>query len=871
MRSIRGLSLVVVVAMGATLATSSRAGSVGPRNGFPAPAETVLRLARSKNGLTFTDAGAVFARRASAPDLVPISGGGLLAVFDYAAGADDDGSEVMALSASNDQGRSWSPGRPLEIRDSTGKPVHGRHGDLVRMSDGRLRLFFSVSPQRSGTTRNGKANGATVVRSALTHDGLQYRLDPRAGTRLGGRGDLHPTVGRVGSSVHLYLDGADRRKSGGDSRPNHVQHAVSDSGHRFDRQTPIRIPDADFIGSLVPRREGVRAYVSGRDGVRSLVSDDGENWRPEPGLRIADGWDPAVVRLEDGSFLMLYCAPLKEKSSASSALVTVELGQPHSRGATVTSSGDGAATGANATPGERGDAGDAGAATETLAEDGTAPGETATGGQAPEGETASGGAESASLPEDEVYADSKVWDEADHDWVSRDEFGFAPPPDFARNVDYIEWYRQYLLDEPIDNAYYAYAAIMPLPWPVGGGGAEWPELRDMFNDGDLVGPPGPWDPVDHPEWESSNQAMQGLLEGFREAAGLPGYATPVLTSLEDPSGRSEGPELLLGILLPPLSSHRALARATLADAWRAEDGEVSSSHMLDAWETTLGGAGHLDQGATIIEDLVSMAERGLVQENARWALQQGVFSDEGELEAALDTLREFDQDDDDNLVPYVRGEYAAMMDATQFLFSPPGSNGEPQYHSGRLDGILNEEYARQLDEKFSGLGPEDVYATIDAMDAHYRNLAELMQTGYPEVRAADIQANAETYRGTTPITEEFVPDLAGYYQRNTRSEASRRATQLAYATHLYKARHGQWPESLDDVALEYGERMRTDPFTGGSFGYRVDGDGPTIYSAGENGLDDGGVHSPRWDDEITNEAGSDDFVFWPPQVRPNLR
>jgi len=42
--------------------------------------------------------------------------------------------------------------------------------------------------------------------------------------------------------------------------------------------------------------------------------------------------------------------------------------------------------------------------------------------------------------------------------------------------------------------------------------------------------------------------------------------------------------------------------------------------------------------------------------------------------------------------------------------------------------------------------------------------------------------------------------------------------------------------------------------------------GPTIWSASENGRDDGCVHSPRWADE-KGEGESDDYVFWPPQER----
>jgi hypothetical protein len=59
--------------------------------------------------------------------------------------------------------------------------------------------------------------------------------------------------------------------------------------------------------------------------------------------------------------------------------------------------------------------------------------------------------------------------------------------------------------------------------------------------------------------------------------------------------------------------------------------------------------------------------------------------------------------------------------------------------------------------------------------------------------------------------------------------------------------------------------MRTDPFTGSDFGYRVGDSGPTIYSRSENGRDDGGVHSPTWDDGSAASEASDDFVFWPPQ------
>ncbi len=162
--------------------------------------------------------------------------------------------------------------------------------------------------------------------------------------------------------------------------------------------------------------------------------------------------------------------------------------------------------------------------------------------------------------------------------------------------------------------------------------------------------------------------------------------------------------------------------------------------------------------------------------------------------------------------------------------------------------------------------PGDVYATIDAFDEHYHNLAEMMSTGYPKVRASDIEAATDRHVHTSPVTESMMPALSRYYKLGARGEASRRATQLSYATHLYKVRHGRWPESLDELSDDAGTQMKIDPFSGGYFGYRLTEDGPTIYSASENGVDDGGVHSRRWDDSAAS-GESDDHVFWPPQPR----
>jgi len=399
---------------------------------------------------------------------------------------------------------------------------------------------------------------------------------------------------------------------------------------------------------------------------------------------------------------------------------------------------------------------------------------------------------------------------------------------------------------------------------------EWPELNDMFNS-DYDGPPGPWDPADHPDWETSYQAAQEVLELFREATTHEGYASPPDLKFDGRIGPVEDANLLLGILLPPLSSHRAMMKATLAAAWRMEGGKVSSGRMVQAWETSLRGANHIGSGATLIEDLVGIAERAMVQKTARWALKHDVFSGD-ELETALDTLREFDRDDRDP-AETLRGEHAMCMDLTQYLYMPPGANGTPQsYKPERANGMIgcspeSDYCSTEMVDRMARMEPDEVHASINAFDNHYRKLVEQFRIGYPEVRTADISAITEEHLRTTPLTEFLMPNLSRYYQLKTRSKASRRATQLAYATHLFKERNGRWPKSLDELPAEYGDRMRIDPFSGDYFGYQLTDDGPRIYSLSENARDDDGVHSPRWGDEVENDAGSDDYVFWPPQPK----
>jgi plasmid stabilization system protein ParE len=313
-----------------------------------------------------------------------------------------------------------------------------------------------------------------------------------------------------------------------------------------------------------------------------------------------------------------------------------------------------------------------------------------------------------------------------------------------------------------------------------------------------------------------------------------------------------------------------MTKATLADAWRAENGQVQPERMLDAMETSLRNANHMEQGYTLIHHLVGIAEQALVQTNARKALQHNVFSSPDQLETALDTLRQYDHYDA-TAATWLPTEHAAAMDAVQQIFTPATPDGQPQLNREKArrfiaaslagEQVPTEEAQARLNEKLdklAAMSPEEVRKAADAIDSHFRELGEKWQIGYPQVRSGDIAQLEAKNHDANALAELVFPSLSRAYRQPARYEASRRATQLSYEVHLFKARNGRWPSSLNELPQETGDKSRIDPFTGGDFGYRLTESGPTIYTSGEDGQDNGGVHSDKWDD-------GKDYVFWPPQ------
>jgi hypothetical protein len=783
----------------------------------PALQDSVLRIARSTDGITF-EGDALFAEAAACADVEVLPNGDLLTVYDAA-----DGDEAFLVSArSQDGGKTWAPPRRIHMVGSPAMYRTARHADLLVQPDGRLRLFFSFSPNWTKNRRQQERRPSLMraVGWADGIDGVHFKTALAYATQLKGLADLHTTAVRSDGEYRLFAQSLIADERGREQSAKRILESVATDGQHYTLQPRVQVPTTVILGAILNEGKALRAYATSSDGLIMMTSRDGRVWEAAGDVTPRAALFPAVARLADGSFLMLYTAEREAGSKPGAAGAMVP---PAPREAWQ----------------DELDQHDPALAEEEAAEDEAAGQAADMTGEGP-------------LPDelDEPLADrTGGFDAAD-----------VPAANFREPVDYIAWMQRSTYDRVTDNAYDVYAEFLPTPTNLKAA-ENWPKLVGLFQDDKYEGSIAPWSPADQAEWEQSHQAAASLMAQLRAAAGHRNYALKPETG-SDASSAEGSDRLLISILLPHLGPHRNLVRQLMSDAWRAPDGRVEPETMVDAWETGLRVSDHMDQGSTLIERLVGTAEREMIRDTARRALAQGVFSSEDELETALQTLAREDRAAR-NVSHTLRGEYASVMDLTQHLFSPADADGQPQYNAARAKALAAFGIAEAQLDSMSKMTPDQVDASREVFERAYAEVDEMLATGYPDVRKADVDAWHERHRHATPLTEALLPRLSRVAQVRARSEASRRATQLAYGAELFKAREGRWPASIDELRDVVPADAAVDPMSGGSFGYRVDADGPRIWSAGENAVDDGGAHAARWGEREGDTT--DDYVFYPPQ------
>jgi len=149
-------------------------------------------------------------------------------------------------------------------------------------------------------------------------------------------------------------------------------------------------------------------------------------------------------------------------------------------------------------------------------------------------------------------------------------------------------------------------------------------------------------------------------------------------------------------------------------------------------------------------------------------------------------------------------------------------------------------------------------------DSYARSVEELRQPPWlVDVEGFDSAVeSAQDARHDYLLYRVANPGVGGAVVSTCRIIATLTATEAIACLEAYRAEHGRYPESLAQLVPDYLPELPTDPWTGDPMPYRLAGDSYTLYAAGPNRRDDGGVHDAKVD--LVDEG---DQVFVPPPWR----
>ncbi len=225
--------------------------------------------------------------------------------------------------------------------------------------------------------------------------------------------------------------------------------------------------------------------------------------------------------------------------------------------------------------------------------------------------------------------------------------------------------------------------------------------------------------------------------------------------------------------------------------------------------------------------------------------------------------------------PIIRMDGEAMfhMDSIQWLFTDDGSGDGHMIPGGALEFYRSVQGNHQNSpvEPLASLGASLIHSsrrdTVTLFEqwkqrAHQYFSATPYQnyvSGYSLTVWSDktIKENQRNF-----LFEMLIPALDRAVWISYAGQAEHQAAATVVALLRYKAKHGQFPDSLDKLVPEYLKAIPDDPFGPGPLTYKRQGDDFILYSWGLNFEDHGGQHNR---DVFVTTKPEGDYVFWPPE------
>jgi hypothetical protein len=409
----------------------------------------------------------------------------------------------------------------------------------------------------------------------------------------------------------------------------------------------------------------------------------------------------------------------------------------------------------------------------------------------------------------------------------------------------------------------------------------------------------PWTSAQIPpfaQWVNENQKPLDLLV---EASRRPRCYFPSTSLINNQN------ETILNMSLSGVQGSREVSRSLPARAmWHLGEGRSE-----EAWQDLLAVhriARLVAQGHTLVEQLVAIAIDGVACNGTQTLLHHGNLTTEQlqQIRRDLAALPPFagmapalDQGERlvvvDLLVHFAATRDMSWSQMSEELEIDPGGAQVFQLISVDWNLVL-----RNMNRWYDRLAAAARLPDRPQREVALDRIQADLQTLMAESRApASLVASAVSRRQRSEVVAAimlglFMPAVHATINAQDRANTALQLTQLAAALAEYRAVHGAYPDKLDDLVPGVLDKVPVDIHNALPFFYKRDGEGYLLYSAGDNGADDGGsneqlrIHAGQPLDsadpaevEVLQSkipAGSDDFSirlprqpFKLPKVAPN--
>ena len=396
-------------------------------------------------------------------------------------------------------------------------------------------------------------------------------------------------------------------------------------------------------------------------------------------------------------------------------------------------------------------------------------------------------------------------------------------PDIGEPFDVEAFCKIEVADE--DNAFVEYrAAVATLPPPrFGGQASDWQSEVDAALEGG---------------WAAASEDVRHWLEDNRPALEIWRRGTTKPDALY-----YHPQEMRIDTLLPVTQELRTMARLARIEASRLE----AEGMFEEAWEwhrASFRCSGHSGRHGCIIERLVGLACHSLACEGINhWAALRGV--DTVLVQEALQAI----QDDYALAAPpsnSLKAEYVMLTHPEGLLLSEAAIEfaripkqiapitlfvfGEPEV-SQRVLRLMFHNYLSHID------------TPRQQRPAQKTNLSLFDLPKSIDSRTVVLSPfELEEFLHRTLLARIVLPAITPYDTAVGRHEALQAALVISLALQWYYHEHKTFPETLQPLVGRYLEEIPLDPFgkPGDRMHYRSDGNNATVWSIGDDGIDNGG-------------------------------